>query len=596
MSPIHDLLSDLQRRGVTLWHEGDRLHYRAAEGVLTPDVVHQLRHRKAEIIDFLGSASRAARPGGVETTAEIPRAPAGPAPLSFAQERLWFLHQFGGEHGGPGAAYNVTSALRLTGALDVNALARSLEDVVRRHAVLRTRFMTHGESAVQVADPPAALPLPVIDLAPLAADAREAEVHRRIASAADHVFNLASGPLFQFQLLRLGPREHVFLSVLHHTVTDGWSMWVLLRELSALYAAFSRGTPSPLAEVSHQYVDYAAYERGTAAATGFETNLRYWQTQLRSAPPIIELPADRPRPAEQSYRGAIARLALDPSLTRSLKRLAQDADASLFMVLLTGYATLLYRYAGQDDVVIGIPVANRHRREVEEMIGVFSNYLPLRVDLSGEPSFNALLGRIRRVTLDALSHQQVPFERIVDAARPERMPGVPPVFQVALVLQNLPAAPLVLEGLEVRQLPVERHTAKLDLSLLLEEADGGIGGELEYNADLFDARTAERMAARLQRILAQAVDAPGTTIGRIALDVLCRADDAGGGRARRAAVADARVATAGRQDAGEDGGVVRHCVADVRAAERARESAGPPSHHAWRRPFSTRRCVPAAYD
>ena len=274
MNPIHDLLSDLQRRGVRLWHDGDRLHYRAAKGVLTPDVVDQLRHRKVEIIEFLGAASRAAQPPRAGMAATIPRAPAGPAPLSFAQERLWFLHQFGADRGGPGAAYNVPSALALTGPIDVDALERSLAEVVRRHAILRTRFVTRGDRAMQIVDPPAGVSLPVIDLSSLPDRDREMEKRRRVTEEIHHVFDLAAGdPLVRFHLLRLGEREHVLISVLHHIVTDGWSMWVLFRELSALYAAFSAGRPSPLVELDVQYADYAVFERGTVAA-GFETELR----------------------------------------------------------------------------------------------------------------------------------------------------------------------------------------------------------------------------------------------------------------------------------------------------------------------------------
>jgi amino acid adenylation domain-containing protein/non-ribosomal peptide synthase protein (TIGR01720 family) len=455
-----ELVTSLRRQGVHLWRDGERLRYKAAKGVLTPHVLDQLRHHKSEIIQTLN----------------------GPQPLSFAQERLWFLHQLDDE---PGSAYNVAAALRLRGALDVAALERALSAIVSRHEVLRARFFADGEHALQQSVPPTPVRLTIEHI-------HEHELSARVTHEADHHFNLGTAPLVRFSLLRIAPDHHVLVTVLHHMVTDGWSMGVMFRELSTLYRGDS------LNDLPIQYADFAAHQRETLTDAALATDIEFWTAHLSGAPPVIELATDYPRPATQSYRGDVVRFQFD---ARSLKELAQQCDASVFMVLLAGLAMLLHRYSGQEDIVIGTPVANRDRREIEELIGVFSNYIPLRIDLSGSPSFREVIARVRSICLAAYEHQHVPFEKLVEALKPERTLGASPLFQVALVLQNLPSSPLTLSGLDVEQLEIDRSTAKLDLSFLLEETEEGIRGELEYCVDLFTRATAEQMARQYQRVL-----------------------------------------------------------------------------------------------
>jgi amino acid adenylation domain-containing protein/non-ribosomal peptide synthase protein (TIGR01720 family) len=515
MSDVSAVVAELQHLGVTLWYDGDRIRYRAPKGTLTTELLDRLRTRKDEIASFLAAAGRATGRDGREIPA-VGLAGDGPAPLSFAQEGIWFLHQLGGRNDGPGAAYNVATVLRLRGLLDAPALQRSLEEIVRRHAILRTRFVPSDEGGLQIVENGAA-PVKVRDLSSTPAAARENVVRAIVEAETAHAFALDRAPPVRLTLLRLGRDDHVLVSVLHHMVTDGWSMWVLFGELQALYRAFKNGQPSPLPDLSLQYADHAVYQRRTLTGDTLAAASEYWRRQMAGAPAAIDLPLDRPRPAQQSYRGAVLRFELDGILTDRLKRLAQDCKCSLFMVLLAGFSALLSRYADQTDVVIGTPVANRDRLEIESLIGVFSNYLPQRVDLSGNPTIRELIARVRRMTLAGYAHQSIPFDKLVDAVRPERRMGAAPLFQVAMVLQNLPVVPLSLSGIDVQQIQVDRATAKLDLSVLFEEAGGIICGELEYCTDLFEPMTATRIAHHLVRTLEAFGQDPDGRVGGVPL-------------------------------------------------------------------------------
>jgi amino acid adenylation domain-containing protein/non-ribosomal peptide synthase protein (TIGR01720 family) len=448
-------------------------------------------------------AAPEAAPAADAAAAAARREDATEAPLSFAQERLWFLAQLEAGDAAAGAAYNVCSALRLDGSLDAAALQRALDEVVRRHDILRTRLKQSDEGAVQVADGPRRAVLAHADFASGPREAREPAARAHIAAEAAKVFALETAPPVRFILARLDGDLHILACLMHHIVTDGWSMGVLFREVAALYAAnvgAGAGTAA-LPPLPMQYADYARQLRRTLTTQVLAEALGYWRAQMDGAPAVIDLPLDRPRPARQSHRGAVVRFEIDRESTAALRRLAGECNASLFMVLLAGYAALLARYAGQSCVVVGTPVANRDRPELEPLIGVLSNYIPLRIDLDGEPDVAGLVARVRRMTLEGVAHQQLPFEKLVEAAAPDRHLGVTPLFQVALVLQNLPAAPPGLPGLAVRQVDIDRATAKLDLSVLLEESGGAIRGELEYCTDLFEPATAERMARQLVRLL-----------------------------------------------------------------------------------------------
>ncbi|HYR10458.1 MAG TPA: condensation domain-containing protein, partial [Longimicrobium sp.] len=443
----------------------------------------------------------------------VPVERTGPLPLSFAQERLWFLDRL--EPDSP--LYTIPVALRLAGPLDAAALERALGEVVRRHEALRTVFADRDGEAVQVIVPFTGFALPVDDLSGLDADARGAEVVRRAARHARHRFDLAAGPLFAARLLRLGAREHVLLLCVHHAVSDGWSLGVLFRELSALYEAFRRGAPSPLAELAVQYADYAVWQRTHLRGEVLERQMAWWKARLAGAPALLELPTDRPRPVIQSYRGALEPLRLDRTLVDRLHALARAEGATLYMVLLGAFQALLSRWSGSGDVVVGSPIAGRTRAETEGLIGFFINTLALRTHLSGDPSFRGLLRRVREATLGAYEHQELPFEKLVAELQPERSLSHPPVFQASFVLQTHDDGIAALAGLEARIVPVPAETSRLDLSLDVTESDAGVTGGLIYSTDLFLPETVRRMLGHLHRLLERAVEDPDAPLSGLSL-------------------------------------------------------------------------------
>jgi amino acid adenylation domain-containing protein len=450
----------------------------------------------------------------------VPRAEGEPAPLSFAQRRLWFLDRLE-----PGAMYNSPLALRVHGALDASALQRALGEMVRRHASLRSVFRAdaRGEGE-QVALPAGGFPLPSDDLSALAGDEREARALRIVHDEVRRPFDLAAGPVFRARLLRLAADEHVLVLAMHHVVSDGWSLGVLFRELGALYEAFSADAPaplalgpSPLAPLPLQYADYAAWQRGHWTEERLAAQLAWWRRALEGAPAVLELPADRPRPAVQSHRGARLRVALPHALAEGARALARREGATPFMVMLAAFQVLLWRWSGEDDLVVGSPVAGRTRPETEGLIGFFVNTLPLRADLSGDPAFAALLHRVRNTTLGAYQHQDLPFERLVEALHPGRSLSHAPVFQHVFALQNATPAELRLPGLRMEVMPIEVGTARYDLEWFFRERDEGITGSIDYAADLWDEATVRRMAGHYQRLLEAAVAGPDTPISALPL-------------------------------------------------------------------------------
>ncbi|HYH79590.1 MAG TPA: amino acid adenylation domain-containing protein, partial [Longimicrobium sp.] len=418
-------------------------------------------------------------------------------PLSFAQERLWFLDRLQ-----PGSAlYNVPDALRLSGALDVDALERALGEIVRRHEALRTVFRELDGGPVQVIAPFEGFSLPVEDLSTLDATSRAAIAKRRVDAEAVFPFDLSAGPLFRARLIRLGDEEHLLLLSMHHTVSDGWSSGLLRHELSVLYTAFCDGRPSPLADLPVQYADYVVWQRGQLRGEVLERQLAYWRERLAGAPTLLELPTDRPRPAVQTYRGAGEAFELSAELSARLEALARAEGATLYMVLLGAYQALLARYSRGDDVVVGSPAAGRTRGEVEELIGFFVHTLVLRTSLSGDPSFRDVLARVREATLGAYEHQDVPFENLVEALQPERSLGHNPLFQAFFALPDVPGADPSLPGLTVGDVAADIPTSKFDLSLFFTQSPGGLRGYIEYATDLFDAATVRRFAAHLEVLL-----------------------------------------------------------------------------------------------
>ncbi|HYW08784.1 MAG TPA: condensation domain-containing protein, partial [Longimicrobium sp.] len=381
------------------------------------------------------------------------------APASFAQARLWVVDRL--EPGG--AFYTVPAPLRIRGALDMAALERALNAIRERHEALRTTFAERGGAPVQVIHPYAPVPLPIDNLAELAPDAREAEVAARVRADANTGFDLVAGPLFRARLLRLADDDHALLLTMHHIVSDGWSMGVLSAELGALYEAFQAGRPSPLPPLPIQYADFAAWQRAELRGAELERQLAFWRAALDGAPPALELATDRPRPPAQSHRGRVLKSRVPAAVGDGMRALARREGATLFHVLLAGVRLLLGRWAGQDDVVIGTPVAGRTRRETEGLIGFFVNTLPLRGDLSGDPAFAELVRRERERSIAAFDHQELPFERMVEELRASRDAGRNPLFQVVAALQNARMDATRLAGVEIAPVEVEYDTAKFDL-------------------------------------------------------------------------------------------------------------------------------------
>ena len=424
-------------------------------------------------------------------------------PLSFAQQRLWFIQQLEPES----AAYNVPIASRLVGPLDVPALERGLNEVARRHEILRTSFILEDGNPVQVVAAEPNIHLELIDPGELLGAEREAEALRLAQESARRPFDLERGPLLRALLVRLGAEEHLLVLTLHHIVCDAWSLGVLLRELGALYEAYREGLGSPLGELPIQYADFALWQRERLTGELLDRELGYWRGQLGGELPVLALPTDRPRPAVQGHRGGRRALLLPELLTEKLKTLGRQEGATLFMTLLASFQALLSRYSGQEDLVVGTPIAGRTRTETEGLIGFFVNTLALRADLSGEPSFRELLGRVRESALGAYAHQEVPFGRLVEELRPGRSLSHAPLFQVMFALQNTPREGLELEGLRLSPVALDAGTAKFDLTLEAVERGEELTCELEYDAELFEAGTAERLLGHYERLLeAAAVD------------------------------------------------------------------------------------------
>ncbi|HEU4595917.1 MAG TPA: condensation domain-containing protein, partial [Pyrinomonadaceae bacterium] len=434
-------------------------------------------------------------------------------PTSFAQQRLWFLDQL--EPGNP--VYNIPAALRLTGRLDIALLERSFGEVLRRHEVLRTGFAETDGEPVQLISPSAVLELPVTDLSGLAPDEQARRVHELTSEAARFVFDLESRPLMRAGVLRLGEEEHVLLLTMHHIVSDAWSVSVLVRELAAIYEAYARGEESPLPELPVQYSDYALWQREHLTGEVLEEQLGYWRRQLAGAPPLLPLPTDRPRPAASSFRGAAVPLTLPTELTDTLRRLGQREGTTLFMTLLAAFQTLLLRYTGETDLVVGTPIAGRTQAETKELVGFFVNTLALRTDLSGDPTFTELLARVRDVALGAYAHQEIPFERVVEEVRPERSLNHAPLFQVMLSLNNAPHEEFQLFGLKLQLIEPEITSSKFDLTLSLDEQGGALSGALIYSTDLFDEATASQIAAHFERLLRAAAHDPARRLSALPL-------------------------------------------------------------------------------
>jgi amino acid adenylation domain-containing protein/non-ribosomal peptide synthase protein (TIGR01720 family) len=448
---------------------------------------------------------------GIEVPPLTPAPRAGDLPLSFAQERLWFLAQL--EPDDP--SYVIPSAMRLRGRLDVAALRRALSEIARRHEILRTRFASRGGRPVQIIGDATELALPITDLGGLPPEER-LDAARRLATAEVLApFDLAAGCLYRAKLLRLDEDDHALVVTLHHITSDGWSQAIFHRELGALYGAFAQGLASPLADLSVQYVDYAVWQRGWLSGGVEARQLAYWKQQLGGAPRALDLPADRARPPVPSHRGDKRSFAFPPALVVAFEAIAREEGATLFMTLLAAFEILLHRLTGQSDLVVGTPIAGRTRAETEGLIGFFINNLVLRTEVTSDLGFRALVRRVREVCLGAYAHQDTPFERLVQELSPERDLSRSPLFQVMFTLQTEPRDGLTLDGLEVERLRAETPTAKIDLSLAMSAGPRGLGGVIEYATDLFDAATIDRLVAQLGVLLAGIAARPDARVAEL---------------------------------------------------------------------------------
>jgi amino acid adenylation domain-containing protein len=455
--------------------------------------------------------------GGIKTDVPAdairPRGEPGPAPLSGAQQRLWFLHQMDPSSG----AFNIPLVLRLRGALDAGALERALAGVVRRHESLRTVFVLSGATPVQEVRPVPARVLATEDLSALGPEEREAAARARVSDEADAPFDLAAGPVFRALLLRLADDDHVLVITLHHIISDGWSTGVMYRELAALYGAYTRGEPSPLPPLAIQYADYAAWHRARLAGPEFRRQVEYWRQRLAGAPVLLDLPTDRPRPAVQGTGGAAHRLRIPRAVFDRLSEVARAEGATPFMALTAAWGALLHRWSSQDDVVLGTPLAGRTRPETEPLIGFFVQTLALRLDLSGDPTFRELLGRVRNTTVEAYAHQDVPFDQLVDELQVERSLSHSPVFQAMIALQNASGGGPEFPGVRAEPMGVDVRSAQNYLMLYMEEEPQGLDAMLQYPTELFDASTMERLTTHLLTLLEGAAAAPDTRVSRLPL-------------------------------------------------------------------------------
>ncbi|MGY2237228.1 amino acid adenylation domain-containing protein [Pseudomonas gingeri] len=504
----HQLLDLFSRHGVSLEVDGDKLRCKAPKGFLGEDLLQALRQHKQALIALLGAGD------GIAPRAEG----LTPLPLSFSQRQLWFLDQL--EPGNP--FYNIPNAVMLRGRLEVAVLERALNELVRRHEVLRTTFAHVDGEPCQVVHPHQPVALPVSDLRGLSPEEREAQVRERLAGDARGAFDLARGPLLRASLLQLADEEYLWLYNLHHIIADGWSMAIVLREVVTLYGDYLKGRSSSLAPLPVQYADYACWQQRQLGGEALQEQLDYWRRTLADAPPLLTLPTDRPRPRVQGYAGATCHSRLDGATLRGLQDLARQTQGSLFNVLMATLAVLLWRHSGQQDVSIGTPFANRGRAEIEPLIGHFVNTLVIRNRLEPGQTFAELLRETRVRMLEVHAHQDVPFERVVEAVNPQRDTAYSPLFQVMLVLQNTPGAAVEMPGLSLAPHGTSSATAKFDLAFELVEQGNGLQLTVEYNTDLFDAATVERLAGHYRRLLEQVAEDAKQPIG--ALDLLSEAE------------------------------------------------------------------------
>lgn len=479
---------------------------------LSPEIE---RRQQPQTVDEGSLGEAASNYGGgsaIQTIPRLPRSPNSQLPLvppvlSFAQQRLWFLDQF--EPGTPN--YNIPSAIRWNGPLDLDVLEKSVNEIVRRHEVLRTSILTVDGRPVQEIHPSLSIIIQVEDISFLDETEREARARQLAEAEARQPFDLSQAPLFRLQLIRLAPELHLMLLTFHHIISDGWSSGVMVREMAALYPLFLSGgqdSAAVLPKLELQYADFAAWQRNWLQGAVLQTQLDYWRNQLADSPALLELPTDRPRPAVQTINGDVISFDLSPERAARLGELNRETGATMFMTLLAAFKILLMRYTGQIDINVGTPIANRNRKQIENLVGFFVNTLVLRTNLSDQPSFRQVIERVKNTALSAYAHQDIPFEMLVNELQPERDTSHTPLFQVMFVMQNIPISDMELPGIKLASMDASTGTAMFDLTLTMEEHQQGLSGGFEYNTDLFDSGTIRRMINHFKTLLSNLVDHP----------------------------------------------------------------------------------------
>ena len=509
-------LGELRDRGIRISLDDGELKFKAPKGVVDARQLRELRDRKHEIVAFLGTHSPQKLEAAASRTQLTLRPRPAYVPLSYSQERLWFLEQLGLVK----AAYHVAGMVRLIGDLDDAALERSLVEIVARHESLRTRFEgVEGQGVQRVVAGADAFALQREDFRFVPASEQAQAVQCLTDAVLEEPFDLRTGPLLRVRLIRLAAHEHLLLLTMHHIVCDGWSVGVLVRELSELYTAYTQGLQSPLAALPFQYADYALWQRDWLQGDVLDTQLGYWKDRLAGAPAALSLPTDRTRPAVASYRGTNLAFAVSSETTERLRTLARHEGATLFMVLLGAFQLVLGRWSGQDDVVVGAPITGRRQQELDQLIGFFVNTLVFRTDLSGDPSFRDLLARVKETALGAYAHQDLPFEKLVEVLQPERDLSRQPIFQAWLALEGLGqgVGDFTLPRLDVSGVPVKQVGAMFDISLMLSETIDVVKGTLDYATDLFERASMERFARTVERVLEQIAAEPQRRLSKFDL-------------------------------------------------------------------------------
>ncbi len=492
---IIEFLSKLRKLDIRLWLENDALQYQAPKGAVTKELLLEIKNRKDEIISFLRQ---------VNIEAHINREPIPKAskkdvqgiPLSFSQQSMWFYSQITKAN----PVFNISNAVKMSGTLHKEILIKSLKEVIARHESLRTTFKNVDGSPVQVINPSVEVTLPEMDLRHIPQKEQEQYLNKCLKEEARFIFNLEKGPLFRFCLFVTGENEYVYSMVIHHIISDAWSNAIFVGELFRFYEAILKGENLKLPELPIQYSDYSFWERDWLKGEALEELMSYWRKQLAN-PITIQLPTDFPRPKVQTYEGGFEPLSISKSLTERLKAICNKEGTTLFMIILAAFQTLLYRYSNQTDIFTGTVVANRNRNEVKELVGFFMNTLVLRSDFDGNPSFIEVLRKLKNMTLDAYTYQELPFDKLLEELKPERDVSRTPLFQTMLIFHNTQKVELELPGLKMKQIDVESGMAPFDLRLQLAEAEDEIKGGFDYNSALFKNSTIKRLGVHLLNVL-----------------------------------------------------------------------------------------------